>query len=255
MAGRGSRFQAQADRNPEYKKPKPIIDVKGYPMIRWATGSLPFIEHPGQSIDSAMAVKPHDLVFIIQKEHNENHNICAVLKKHYGDDINIITLDGFTRGAAETALKAKEFINKDEPIIITDSDHFLDGEAMAREIAANPGLDGLIPVFEVTDGNPKWSFSKLGADGYVEEVAEKKPISDWANIGVYYFSSGKNFVEIAEDVIAREEYTNGEFYLAPLYNKIIEKGGKVKLAYPKYVHGLGTPEDLEWFIDNTNYNL
>lgn len=248
IAGRGSRFKAQADKNPEYNKPKPIIDVKGYPMVRWSTGSLPFVKHRNQKIDSDLLVEDKDIVFIALREHDNDHEMGNVLRDIYGDRINIIYLDKVTRGAAETALMAKEYINSDEPVIISDSDHFLDGKALFDEITKNPGIDGLIPVFKVEDGNPKWSFSRLGKDGYVDLVAEKQPISIWANIGAYYFGSGKKFVEAAEEMISGNELTNGEFYLAPVYNKIIQKGGKVKLAYPKYVYGLGTPEDLEYFL-------
>ena len=255
IAGRGSRFKAQEDKNPEYGGPKPIINVKGYPMVRWATGSLPFIKHPDQNVDCGLVVKPEDLIFIALREHDEEYKISHVLKSFYGNGINIIFLDEVTRGAAETALAAKEFINNDEPVIISDSDHFFDGQALAQEIIDNPGVDGLIPVFKVLDGNPKWSFSRLGKDGFVDLVAEKQPISKWANIGGYYFGKGSEFIKAAQEVVDKGEYTNNEFYIAPIYNKIIQKGGKIKLAYPKYAHGLGTPEDLEYFIENTNYKL
>ncbi|MFH1427394.1 MAG: glycosyltransferase family 2 protein [Patescibacteria group bacterium] len=255
IAGRGSRFKAQADRNPEYNKPKPIVDVKGYPMVRWATGSLPFVKHPGQEISGNLIVEPEDIIIIALKEHDNENNIGLILKEIYGEGVKIIFLDEVTRGAAETALQAKDYINNDEPVLISDSDHYFDGRALARVIEENPGIDGLIPVFEVTDGNPKWSFSRLGEDGYVDLVAEKQPISKWANIGGYYFGCGKDFVKIAEDSINNNELTNNEYYIAPMYNKIIQNGGKVKLAFPKYVYGLGTPEDLEYFIANTNYEL
>lgn len=255
IAGRGSRFKVQENKNPEYGRPKPIIDVKGYPMVRWATGSLPFIKHPNQEVNGSVIVHPQDIIFVALKEHDDNHNLSSILKEHYGDGINIVFLDEVTRGAAETALQAKKFINNDEPVIVSDSDHFFDGASLEKVFEKNPDVDGIIPVFEVLDGNTKWSFSRVGQDGFVDLVAEKQPISTWANIGGYYFGKGKDFVKIAEEAINNNELTNNEFYLAPLYNKLIEQGGKVKLAHPEYVFGLGTPEDLEFFIDNTNFNL
>lgn len=255
IAGRGSRFKAQVDQNPEYNKPKPIIDVKGYPMVRWATGSLPFIKHPGQEVAGDLVIEPKDIIFVALKEHDENYNLGRVLQDFYGSEIRIIYIGEVTRGAAETALQAKEYIDNDEPLIISDSDHFFDGLALAQSILENPGIDGIIPVFEVPDGNPKWSFSRLGEDGYIDLVAEKQPISIWANIGGYYFGKGKDFVAMAEETITNNELTNNEFYIAPLYNKLIARGGKIKLAFPKYVYGLGTPEDLEYFLNNTDYKL
>ena len=255
IAGRGSRFAVQADKNLEYKKPKPLIDVRGFPMVRWATGSLPFVKHPKKEISGNFVVGPEDIIFVALKEHDKNYNMSEVLKNIYGNGIKIIFLDEVTRGAAETALQAKEFINNSEALIISDSDHFFDGEALFNVILENPGIGGVIPVFRVLDGNPKWSFSRLAENGYVDLVAEKQPISTWANIGGYYFGRGKDFVEIAEETINKNELTNNEFYIAPLYNKLIARGGKVKLAFPKYVYGLGTPEDLEYFLNNTDYKL
>lgn len=255
IAGRGSRFAVQADKNAEYKKPKPLIDVKGYPMVRWATGSLPFVRHLGQKIAEDFVIESEDIIFVALKEHDEKFDMGKILRDIYGNESKIIFLDGVTRGAAETALKAKEYINNEEPLIISDSDHFFDGAALAQVISENPGIDGVIPVFEVLDGNSKWSFSRLAENGYVDLVAEKKPISTWANIGGYYFGRGKDFVEIAEETIRQNELTNDEFYIAPLYNKLIARGGRVKLAFPKYVYGLGTPDDLEYFLKNTDYKL
>jgi UDP-N-acetylglucosamine diphosphorylase / glucose-1-phosphate thymidylyltransferase / UDP-N-acetylgalactosamine diphosphorylase / glucosamine-1-phosphate N-acetyltransferase / galactosamine-1-phosphate N-acetyltransferase len=255
MAGRGSRFKAKAGINPEYGKPKPIINVKGIPMVRWATGSLPFVGHKGQKISGKLVVDDGDLIFILLREHEDSHQISEQLKDLYGKRITVILIDQVTRGAAETALMAKGHIDINESVIISDSDHFFDGAALAGGIVGNSGIDGLIPVFEVGPGDEKWSFSRLGSDGYVDLVAEKKQISNWANIGGYYFSKWKTFVEAAEEMIRKNEMTKGEFYLAPVYNKIIEKGGRIKLVFPKFVYGLGTPEDVEFFISNCRKRL
>lgn len=255
IAGRGSRFAVHADKNLEYKKPKPLIDVRGFPMVRWATGSLPFVKHMDRKIEGDFLVESKDIIFVALKEHDEKFDIGKALKNIYGSAIKIVFLSEVTRGAAETALMAKEYIDNDEPLIISDSDHFFEGESLLKTMKENLNIDGIIPVFEVLDGNPKWSFSRLGLDGYVDLVAEKQPISTWANIGGYYFGKGKDFVEIAEETIKQNELTNNEFYIAPLYNKLIARGGKVKLAFPKYVYGLGTPDDLEYFIKNTDYKL
>lgn len=253
IAGMGTRFKKVSHLNPAYKVPKPIIDIKGYPMVRWATGSLPFVEHPGQKVESKMVVRPKDLVFVALQEHQDKFQMGEELKKAYGADINIVFINEVTRGAAETVLKAKDFINNDESLIVSDSDHFLDGQALHQGIIDNPGIDGLIPVFKASD--PKWSYSRVGEDGLVDLVAEKKLISQWANIGAYFFGRGKDFVESAEEMINNSELTNNEFYVAPVYNRLIAKGKKIKLVFPEYVYGLGTPSDLEFFVKNTDYTI
>ncbi len=255
IAGRGSRFKKEAERNPEFAKPKPLISVRGYPMVRWATGSLPFVEHRGQKVDGDVVVRGNDIIFVALQEHEDQYGIIRQLEEIYGEDVHIVLIPEVTRGAAETALCAKEFIAADEPLLISDSDHFFDGSTLLKGILENPSIDGLIPVFQVPEGDTKWSFSRTGADGYVDLVAEKQPVSRWANIGAYYFGKGSDFIEAAAETVAKGEYTNNEFYIAPLYNKLIAKGGKVKTVFPKYVYGLGTPTDLDYFLEYTTYTL
>lgn len=255
IAGRGSRFKQAMSRNPEYNKPKPFIDIKGYPMIRWATGSLPFIHHRGQKIKCTLKVTDQDLIFIGLKEQEQEFGIREKLKEIYGQRIKVILISEVTRGAAETVLKARESINNNEPLLISDSDHFIDGQAIEEMIKKYPKIDGIIPVFHVPERDPKWSYSRTNRQGFVKEVAEKTPISEWANIGAYYYKRGRDFVWGAEEMIKNNELSNNEFYVAPVYNKLIQRGGKVILAYPKYVYGLGTPQDLEYFVKNTNYTL
>ena len=101
MAGLGSRFQNVADINPEYKKPKPFINVRNFPMVKWATGSLPFLKNLG----SEVATK--DLIFIIRKEHNDEHNIEKKLQELYSNDIHIVIQDTPAVGATDSVLRAK----------------------------------------------------------------------------------------------------------------------------------------------------
>ena len=83
-------------------------------------------------------------------------------------------------------------------------------------------------------------------------MLKKKPISNIATVGIYYFKKGKYFVESAEQMIKKNIRTNGEFYIAPVYNEMIESNKKI-LHYPiAEMRGLGTPEDLLRFLENIN---
>ncbi|MBL8030455.1 MAG: hypothetical protein JNN11_04375 [Candidatus Doudnabacteria bacterium] len=261
MAGLGTRFAKLSDQNPEYKKPKPLINVKGLPMVRWATGSLPFVEHPGQKVEGSLKVSMQDLVFVILKKHNQEFLLEQKLKEIYRDKINIVELEEVTRGAAETAYMAKSFMNLDEDVLFSDSDHYFDGKIL-EDLILNKGPEtaGIIPVFEaVNDGVAKWSYSltKPGSN-VIEKVAEKDPElmnkGAYANIGAYYFSKAKYFLDEVESVMANNERFGeagkGEFYIAPLYQKLLDKGMVLQAAVLPEVWGLGTPADLENFLQN-----
>jgi len=109
-------------------------------------------------------------------------------------------------------------------------------------------LDGAILTFPAT--HPKWSFVKTGDDDCVSEVAEKKPISNEATVGIYYYREGKTFVNAAKEMVRKDIRTNKEFYVCPVYNEMILEGMRIKpyKIDAAQMHGLGTPEDLNIFL-------
>ena len=101
-------------------------------------------------------------------------------------------------------------------------------------------------TFEST--HPKWSYAKVGEDGYVTEVAEKKPISRIATAGIYYWRKGEDYVKYAEKMIEKNIRTNGEFYVCPVFNEAIEDGLKIQIKNVEKMWGIGTPEDLDVYL-------
>ena len=165
MAGAGSRFEQAG-----YSFPKPLIEVNGKPMIQVVVENL--------NIDAKH-------IFIVQKEHYEKYNLKYLLNLITNNNCEIVQVDSMTEGAACTTLLAKKYIDNDEPLMIANSDQFVEwdsNEFMYSMVADN--VDGGILSFEAT--HPKWSFAKLDDDGFVCEVAEKKPISNIATVGIYY---------------------------------------------------------------------
>jgi len=230
MAGAGSRFDQAG-----YTFPKPLIDVRGKPMIQTVVDSL--------NINA-------NYIFIVQKSHYEKYSLQHTLNL-IAPNCKIIQVDGLTEGAACTTLLAKDLIDNDKPLLIANSDQYLDwnsNQFMYSMIAH--GVDGGILTFK--SKHPKWSYAKLDDNGFVSEVAEKKPISDHATVGVYYFKHGKNYVTAAEQMISKDIRTNNEFYVCPVYNQCILNGEKIKIFSidSKEMWGLGTPEDLDFFLKN-----
>jgi HAD superfamily hydrolase (TIGR01509 family) len=230
MAGAGSRF-AKAG----YTFPKPLIEVKGKPMI--------------QVVVDAINVEAK-YTYVVQKEHYEKYNLQYLLNL-LTPNCNIVQVDGVTEGAACTTLLAKEFIDNDDSLIMANSDQFIDWDSNETLYAFQNGdCDGGIITFPAT--HPKWSYAKLGEDGYVSEVAEKKPISEHATVGIYYWKKGSDYVKYAEQMIEKNIRVNNEFYVCPIYNEAIEDGKKIRIKEidKDSMWGLGTPEDLGYFLEN-----
>jgi hypothetical protein len=112
-------------------------------------------------------------------------------------------------------------------------------------------IDGAILTFE--SSHPKWSYAKIGNNGFVSEVAEKKVISNEATVGVYYWKKGSDYVKYAEEMIAKNIRVNNEFYVCPVFNQAIADGKKIKVKRVSNMWGIGTPEDLNQFL--LNYKL
>ncbi len=225
MAGAGSRFEKAG-----FTFPKPLIEVDGNPMIQVVTENL--------NIDARH-------IYIVQKSHYEKYNLKHLLKL-ISPGCEIVQVDGITEGAACTTLLAKEFIDNDEPLVMANSDQFIDWDSNEFMYSMEADdIDGGILTFTAT--HPKWSFAKLNEDGFVTEVAEKKPISNIATVGVYYWNKGSDYVKYAEQMIQKDIRTNNEFYTCPVFNEAIQDGKKIKVYQIDKMWGLGTPEDLDKF--------
>ena len=226
MAGAGSRFEQAG-----YTFPKPLIDVNGKPMIQRVVENL--------NIDARH-------IFIVQKSHYEKYSLQHTLNL-ISPNCEIVQVEGITQGAACTTLLAKEFIDNDEPLILANSDQYVQWESNQFMYSCMADdIDGSILTFHST--HPKWSYAKLNKEGFVTEVAEKKPISDNATVGIYFWKKGSDYVACAQSMIKKNIRVNNEFYVCPVYNEALLLGARVKTFHIDKMWGLGTPEDLDTFL-------
>ena len=77
---------------------------------------------------------------------------------------------------------------------------------------------------------------------------QKKPISDNATVGIYYWKRGLDYVLYAESMIEKNIRTNNEFYVCPVYNEAIEDGRRIKASLVDEMWPIGTPEELNTFL-------
>jgi len=228
MAGAGSRFAQQG-----YTFPKPLIEVDGKPMIEVVVNNLNIEAH---------------YIFLVQREHYEKFNLKYLLNL-IAPDCDIIQLDGITEGAACTTLLAKDLINNDDPLLIANSDQYVEWNSNECLYAFSADeIDGGILTFE--SHHPKWSYARVGEDGFVAEVAEKKVISNDATVGLYYWKRGSDYVKYTEQMIEKNIRVNNEFYVCPVYNEAILDNKKIRIKQIERMWGIGTPEDLNYFLKN-----
>lgn len=233
MAGAGSRFSDAG-----YIFPKPLIEVHGKPMIQVVVENL--------NIDA-------NYIFLVQKEHYDKYNLKTLLNL-ITPNCKIVLVDKLTEGAACTTLLAKEHINNDAPLLIANSDQFLEWNSGAFMYSMmGDQIDGGIVTFKAT--HPKWSFAQINNLDLITRVAEKDPISDNATVGVYFWKQGSDYVKYAEQMIAKNIRTNNEFYVCPVTNEAIQDNKKIKNYHIDKMYGIGTPLDLEYFTKNYNEKI
>ena len=228
MAGRGQRFVDEG-----YKVPKQLIKLNEKHLIEI---SLDCIDYSNCN-----------LIFIVRDDHIYNFNIDEILRNKFGNDITVVATDGITDGSVCSCLLARKYINNESPLII----HTLDVEFAPTFIPSINELkktDGIILTSKSNSNN--YSYVALGEDGYATKTAEKKVISDNACVGIYGFSRGYDFCKYADKMIEEDIRTNGEFYISPLYNLLIEDGLKIDVKEVEKLHVFGTPSEFDFYRYN-----
>jgi len=220
MAGRGSRYTKEG-----FQTPKPLIEVGGKPMIYHAWCSV-------------KNVPCRKLIFIALREHEEHFGVSSVLAQWIPVPFELIFIDEVTEGQLCTILLASLHFEEGEGVLITASDTYIESE-IGQEIVTTKA-SGIISVFDLP--GDQWSFALTDEKGKVVRVTEKERISNHASTGIYYFSDAKEMEREARIMIAENDRTRGEFYIMPLYNKLIKKGADIVLSYAQSMWDMGTPE-------------
>jgi len=213
-----------------YTCPKPLVDVNGTPMIKWATASL---EH---------VTDESSYIFPVLRSHVRKYSIDDRLKQIYSDDITIVPIDGMTDGAAKTVLKARQYIDDDE-LFVAFGDQYV--EAPFVESIRCTTADGLIPVFE--SSSPTWSYVATKGDGIVTQAAEKEVISKHATAGIYYFRDGQDFIRGAEAMIEKNNRKDGLFFVCPIFNELLQMTRRIETIPVDRMVSFGTPSMVQKF--------
>ena len=206
MAGLGSRFSING-----FKNIKPLIPLNGKTFIEWSIDSVDF-----------KTVKTQ-FIFVILEEHS---NILYSHLKKIKPDCIIISVQKLTRGAVETSLACQEYINNDEPLIITNSDQIFEWNK-DKYIEYLKETNSEADVVIVNANTDKFSYIELDENNYGIRLTEKEVISANALVGIHFWRKGKYFVNSGKELIERDIKTNNEFYISLTYNLLIENNIKV----------------------------
>jgi NDP-sugar pyrophosphorylase family protein len=192
--------------------PKPLIEVKGKPMIEWVIESTKSI------------TTPYQIVFIMKEEDSVKYHLDNTLKL-LQSNCEIVKIKKNTKGGLCSVLLAIDKIDNDDSILILNSDQIID---VNLSVISNYWLTSNSDVGVITFNSvhPRWSYA-LTESNNVIKTAEKNPISNRAIAGYYYFNSAELFFECAFQTIINDVQNDGMFFISPVINEFILRNKKV----------------------------
>lgn len=192
------------------------------------------------------AIKPfigkYNITIGILKEHDEKYNVVDLLKHELKDYISIVVLDEQTAGPADTVYQIikKAKIDLNQEILIKDCDSFFDHEyARGNYICISRFNDNQLIRTPAAK-----SYITVNEQGIVQNIVEKKVISDKFCVGGYKFESAHLYCEAFEQLSKNNE----EIYVSNIIQYcLFNKKLFIENVVSNYID-VGTAE--EWF----NYN-
>jgi len=220
-AGRGTRFIGE-----KHIQPKPMISWDGKTML----------DHVVNNLNG-----PLNKFFIVKrKEHSFNLT----------ENSNVLEIDYTTDGPATTVNLMRDQIEMDRELIVTNCDQIIKDWDQHKFLTFAQDYDAVLGCF-ISSSN-KNSYAKLNEHNCVVEVKEKQVISNIATNGLHYWKKARYFFESYDRMVENNDKTNGEYYVAPSFNYMIDRGLKTGVYMFNFHFPIGTPEDLENYLKHEN---
>jgi len=236
LGGRAIRFQERG-----YTFPKPLIEIGTRSMIEVV-------------LENLAPPQPARFTFICRKEHLTQFYLGDMLRL-LAPGCKIVSLEHDTAGALCSVLLTIDDLHSEEEVLVANGDQYLTAPLVPfYDKCRLPGTDGCILTFAAT--HPRWSFVRTDPGGRVTAVAEKRPISKQATVGLYYFRRASDLLAGAERMLIKGLTIAGEFFVAPVFNELLLEGKYITTYHlpDGAMYSLGTPEDLEIFLKRSDSN-
>jgi NDP-sugar pyrophosphorylase family protein len=241
MSGFGNRFRAKG-----YSLPKPLIKVEGRPIIEHVVRNF-----PGEL----------DFLFICNREHLETTPMRATLER-IAPTGTIVAIEPHKLGPVHAALQAADWIRDASPVILNYCDFSWTWDYAAfRRFTEATRCDGAIAAyrgFHPHSLGPNLYAYMRTAGRRVLEIQEKgcftsNRMQEYASSGTYYFRTGALMKHAFRRSVVENLVLNGEYYASLPYNLLIHDGRDVQVYELDQFLQWGTPEDLEEYVQWSDY--
>jgi len=227
MAGRGSRFA------PKYGNlPKFMIEVNGQTLFHHSLSSLP--------------LKIIDYFIFVCRQSDRSLGLEEMIENSITQKFDVVFLNEVLAGQALSANSAMHLVDPRSELIIYNIDTKFVSSTLSQNLRNNDERASFIGAFIDESENSHWSFARI-KDDLVIETAEKVKISNYALSGLYHFSAASLFSYGVDWLISHRIKLNSEYFIAPIYNKLIDDGLVVRLDMTSEIFPLGTPAEVSLF--------
>jgi hypothetical protein len=191
-------------------------------------------------------IKNFTVNVVLNKKNETKFSVIKILKKKYSKyNLRFIILNKFTKGPADTTFQAlvKLKHQKDKEILIRDCDSFFIHKNLPGNYVC---CFNLIDYMKTQNGNIKnKSYLKLDKLNMINQIVEKKIISNIFSIGGYKFRSHKMYMKYFKSL---KRIINKEIYVSDVIQEAILNGELFNTNFASKFLDLGTIK--EW----TEYN-
>ena len=161
------------------------------------------------------------VIITIVKPHDDKYEAGLILSQvfAYNPKIEICILDDFTQSASETVYLTIKKMNIRGAFVVKDSDNCVKTNIPVPIKNAIVGYD-LHKHSEISN-IPGKSFLLVNEQDVIEDIIEKRIVSNIICLGVYIFADTKIFVDGYEDLI--KEQIKGELYISHVISYILSQ--------------------------------
>jgi HAD superfamily hydrolase (TIGR01509 family) len=237
IGGKGERFLTNG-----YKEPKPLINILGKPMIYHV-------------LDNLKLNCKEDKIFIIYYNLDDSIFKNIILEKY--QFIHFIKINFQTKGASETiyeGLKQIKYLTSNKKTMLFDCDTFYTEDV----ISMYRGVEENAVFYTINEEEkPIYSYINIHESGKITNIAEKIKISNNANTGIYCFKNIDILFNYSKLVVENNITFNNECYTSCIIDKMIKDENNFSgiQINSNYIFNLGTPEQVNMYIDKTNIFL
>lgn len=182
----------------------------------------------------------HPIWIGILQEHETKYGVLEIFNSIFGEMVNVVVIPEFTRGPADTVLQIIKNgkINLESSILIKDCDSFFTHPTKLTN-GNHIYVDSLTNNPEIRAAANK-SYVNVNDQMIVNNIIEKKIVSEWFCVGGYQFSTARVYVDICENLLNQ---IKTEIYVSAVIDYMLSFGIVFSAKTVKNWVDVGTKDD------------